>query len=297
MFGYVTPLKNELKVKDFDIFKYYYCGLCYEIKKNFGNIPRITLNYDMTFLAVLIDSLNDNDLNLNEIRCLFHPIYKRTLLYNSNALSYASFMNISLTYYKLLDDAEDDCSLKSKLEAFFLLQYKKKFPKSINSINTKIKINLSTLSSLEKNKSFNSIDEICNPFSTLVGYIFKDYPYTLKDDSYTLRNTLYTLGYSLGKWIYLIDALDDLKDDMKKNKFNPINFLYNKNNLTYTELIKLIKPKMEFLILSCACCCKDNLSKLILYKNQDILKNTLELGLIHKYNLIINNLDDTLNKD
>lgn len=108
----------------------------------------------MTFLAVLIDSLNDNDLNLNlnETRCLFHPIYKRTLLYNNNALSYASFMNISLTYYKLLDDAEDDCSLKSKLEAFFLLQYKKKFPKSINSINTKIKINLSTLSSLEKIK-------------------------------------------------------------------------------------------------------------------------------------------------
>ncbi|WP_252225393.1 DUF5685 family protein [Clostridium sp. ZBS2] len=296
MFGYVTPLKNELKVKDFNIFKSYYCGLCHEIKKNFGNIPRITLNYDMTFLAILFDSLNDNSININEFRCLFHPVYKRTILFDNKSLSYASFMNISLNYYKLLDDSEDDCSLKSKLEAFFLLQYKNKFPKSISSINTKIKTNLNTLSSLEKNKNFNSIDEICDPFSTLVGHIFKDYPYTLKDDSYNLRNTLYTLGYSLGKWIYLIDALDDLKDDMNKNKFNPINFLYNENNFTYTELIKIIKPKIEFLILSCACCCKDNLSKLTLYKNEDILKNTLELGLIHKYSLVIQDLDCFLNK-
>ena len=86
MFGYVTPLKNELKVKDFDLFRAYYCGLCHEIKKNFGNIPRLTLNYDMTFLAILLDSLNDTTLNINEIRCLFHPIYKRNIISNNDAI-------------------------------------------------------------------------------------------------------------------------------------------------------------------------------------------------------------------
>ncbi|HBJ1648894.1 UNVERIFIED_ORG: hypothetical protein B2H98_16885 [Clostridium botulinum] len=297
MFGYVTPLKNELKVKDFNLFRAYYCGLCHEIKKNFGNIPRLTLNYDMTFLAILLDSLNDITLNINEIRCLFHPIYKRNIISNNDAISYASFVNISLTYYKLIDDANDDLSLKSKLESLFLSQYKRKFSKSIASINIEIKKNLLKLNSLEKNKNFTSIDEICDPFSTLVGTIFKDYPYVLKNDSNDLRTALYKLGYSLGKWIYLIDALDDLKDDMKKNKFNPIDFLYNKNGVPYIELINLVKPKIEFLILSCACCCNDNLSKLILYKNEDILKNTLELGLVHKYNLVINNLDCESNKD
>ncbi|NFL90999.1 hypothetical protein FDB69_14790 [Clostridium botulinum] len=281
MFGYVTPIKNELKVKDFDLFRAYYCGLCHEIKKNFGNIPRLTLNYDMTFLAILLDSLNDITLNINEIRCLFHPIYKRNIISNNDAISYASFVNISLTYYKLIDDANDDLSLKSKLESLFLSQYKRKFSKSIASINIEIKKNLLKLNSLEKNKNFTSIDEICDPFSALVGTIFKDYPYVLKNDSNDLRTALYKLGYSLGKWIYLIDALDDLKDDMKKNKFNPIDFLYNKNGVPYIELINLVKPKIEFLILSCACCCNDNLSKLILYKNEDILKNTLELGLVH----------------
>ncbi|NFN19962.1 hypothetical protein FDB52_06145 [Clostridium botulinum] len=297
MFGYVTPLKNELKVKDFDLFRAYYCGLCHEIKKNFGNIPRLTLNYDMTFLAILLDSLNDITLNINEIRCLFHPIYKRNIISNNDAISYASFINISLTYYKLIDDANDDLSLKSKLKSLFLSQYKRKFSKSIDSINIEIKKNLLKLDSLEKNKNFTSIDEICDPFSALVGTIFKDYPYVLKNDSNDLRTALYKLGYSLGKWIYLIDALDDLKDDMKKNKFNPIDFLYNKNDIPYIELINLVKPKIEFLILSCACCCNDNLSKLNLYKNEDILKNTLELGLVHKYNLVINNLDYEANKD
>ncbi|AOR24183.1 DUF5685 family protein [Clostridium taeniosporum] len=290
MFGYVTPLKNELKVKDFNLFRAYYCGLCHEIKKNFGNIPRITLNYDMTFLAILFDSLDDIDIKINEVRCFFHPIYKRNILFNDSSLSYASFINTSLTYYKLIDDAQDDLSVISKLKALFLLQYKRRFPKSINSINLKIKNNLYKLYSLERNKNFHSIDEICDPFASLVGYIFKDYPYTIKNDSFELRGVLYRLGYFLGKWIYLIDALDDLNEDMKKNKFNPINFLYNKNNINYDEFLKLIKPKMEFLILSCACSCKDNLSKLTLYKNEELLKNILELGLTHKYNLIINNL-------
>ncbi|WP_322392425.1 DUF5685 family protein, partial [Clostridium perfringens] len=54
MFGYVTPLKAELKVKDFTKFRSYYCGLCFELKNNAGNIPRMVLNYDMTFLAILI---------------------------------------------------------------------------------------------------------------------------------------------------------------------------------------------------------------------------------------------------
>lgn len=290
MFGYVTPLKNELKVKDFDLFRAYYCGLCHEIKRNFGNIPRVTLNYDLTFLAILLDSLNDKNIETNEFRCLVHPINKRNVVLSNPSLSYASFMNISLTYYKLLDDAEDNTSLTSKIKAFFMLIYKRKFPKSIQSTNEKIKDSLLTLNVFELKGNFSSIDEICHPFSTLVGSIFKNYPYHIKNDSDDLRDILYKLGYFLGKWIYLIDALDDLENDMKQNKFNPLNFLYNKNNLKFSELVTFIKPKIEFLILSCTCSCNENLSKLTLYKNEKLIKNILELGLINKYNLIIDKL-------
>ena len=70
MFGYVTPLKGELKVKEYELFRAYYCGVCNSIKRDFGNIPRMTLNYDMTFLAILLDSLNKNKINIIQLMLL-----------------------------------------------------------------------------------------------------------------------------------------------------------------------------------------------------------------------------------
>lgn len=293
MFGYVTPLKSEMKVKDFARFKCYYCGLCCHIKKEFGNIPRMSLNYDMTFLGLLLDALNPEELEVSSHRCALHPTEKKIVVANNKALSYAAAMNISLFYYKLLDDVHDDKNLRSKFFSVVLSPYKRKFGDSIIKINNDINLCLKNLSILEDNKSFTSIDEICDPFSNLVGLILRDYPYKLKDDCLELRNTLYTLGYSVGKWIYLIDALDDLKSDMEKDKFNPINFLYNKDFLEYDKFIDFIKPKIEFTILNCGYSCKENLEKLQLNRNEDILYNIIELGLMDKYITVTKNPEST----
>ncbi|MCE5220288.1 MAG: DUF5685 family protein [Clostridium sp.] len=293
MFGYITPLKAEMKVKDFARFKCYYCGLCCHIKKEFGNIPRMSLNYDMTFLGLLLDALNPEELEVSSHRCSLHPTERKIVITNNKALSYAAAMNISLFYYKLLDDVHDDKNLKSKFFSFVLSPYKRKFETSIIKINNDIKQCLNNLSILEDNKSFTSIDEICDPFSNLVGIILRDYPYKLRDDCLGLRNTLYTLGYSIGKWIYLIDALDDLKSDIEKEKFNPINFLYNKDSLEYHEFIKFIKPKIEFTILNCGYSFKKNLEKLELNRNEDILYNIIELGLMDKYVNVTKNPEST----
>ena len=293
MFGYITPLKAEMKVKDFARFKCYYCGLCCHIKKEFGNIPRMSLNYDMTFLGLLLDALNPEELKVSSYRCSLHPTEKKIVIADNKALSYAAAMNIFLFYYKLLDDAHDDKNLKSKFFSTLLSPYKKKFSSSIIKINNDIKQCLNDLSILENNKAFNSIDEICDPFSKLVGVILRDYPYELINDCLELRNTLYTLGYSIGKWIYLIDALDDLKSDMEKRKFNPINFLYNKDSLTYDKFIEVAKPKIEFTILNCGYSCRESLEKLQLNRNQDILYNIIELGLMDKYVNVTTHPDNT----
>ena len=289
MFGYVTPLKAELKVKDFTRFRSYYCGLCLHIKKNAGNIPRMVLNYDMTFLGVLLDSLSIKDPDFELKRCIVHPKDKKPVVMNNSALQYSAAMNLSLYYHKIKDDIEDDNDIKSKVLEKVLYPYQKKINRSIDNINNIIKNNLKDLREFENNKNFSSIDEICHPFSDIVGNILKLYPNELINDNEELRNYLYSLGYTLGKWIYLIDAFDDLKKDMENKKFNPINFLYNKDNKSYEELLPLIKERIEFTILNCSYNCKDILEKLPLKRNEEILKNILELGMMDRYLGVVNN--------
>ncbi len=288
MFGYVTPLKPELKIREYNQFKSYYCGVCFAIKNLYGNIPRMTLNYDMTFLALLLDGLIKEDLNIELKRCIAHPDKKKPVILNNTAINYAASMNVSLVYYKLLDDINDDNSLKSKFSLLFMKPYHKSFPDSIVKINSVIEKNLNKLSSLEKTKDFKFIDEICDPFSIIVGTILKEFPYELKNDSKELREQLYLFGYSLGKWIYLMDALDDLEEDMKNNKFNPINFLYNKDNLPYKEFLDNIKQRLEFSIFNCAYTCKEILDSLPLNRNKDILENIINLGMMDKYIKVTN---------
>ena len=291
LFGYVTPLKPEMKIREFEMFRSYYCGVCMHIKDNFGNIPRMTLNYDMTFLGVLLDALHEEIPNLKIKACMTHPLKKKPMVINNKALAYAAAMNVSLVYYKLIDDVEDDKSIKSKLGTIALSPYKRKFNRNVTIINDIIEENLKNLSKLENNKEFFSIDEIAHPFSLIVAKILELYPENFEGDCKEVRNELYNLGYALGKWIYLIDALDDLKEDIEKNKFNPINFLYNKDNKSYEELILEIKPRLEFSILNCGYNCKEALKSIPLKRNKEILENIISLGMMDKYDKVINKCD------
>lgn len=296
MFGYVTPLKPELKIREFNLFRSYYCGLCFSIKNNYGNLPRMALNYDMTFLGLLLDGLTEEKLTIKPKRCMAHPAKKKPVILNNKALSYAADMNVSLVYFKLLDDVHDDGDIKSKTLARFMSPYKNRFTKEIEKINSIIAGNLKHLSELEENLGFSSIDEICDPFSIIVGKILELYPYEIIDDSVETRDNLYNLGYALGKWIYLVDALDDLDDDMKKKKFNPLNHLFNKENLEYSQFIEKIKDRIEFSVLNCGCSCKNYLEELNLHKNKEILENIINLGMMDKYLNVINNCNGSCKK-
>lgn len=275
MFGYVTPCKMELKVKDFEKFKAYYCGLCKSIKKNYGNIPRMTLNYDMTFLAILLDSFQDKKCEFENQGCIVHPTGKKVVIINNSAIDYAAFCNVSLAYYKLLDDVWDDNSIKSKAYSSILKSYINKVPEKLSSLQSKIEEKLKELYFLEKNAKGKNIDEISDPFAKLTGIILSSYNETIEDK-------LYWLGYNLGKWIYIIDAFDDLEKDIKKNKFNALNAAYNCSNLPYNEFYDNIANRVDFLLVSCAANCYKSLEGMDLKKNEDIIKNILQFGLMEK---------------
>lgn len=289
MFGYVTPFKMEMKIKDYEKFKAYYCGLCNSIKSNYGNLPRLTLNYDMTFLAVLLDSLSEDKYNFTEFKCLMHPLKKRLMLNNNAALDYAAFCNITLAYYKLMDDVQDNKSSKSKVFSMFLKNYLKKSKVEDKVVMEYTKEKLLLLNTLEA--SYNdlsqdeqlSLDELSHIFADLTGFIVSFY---YKEA--TFKENLYWLGYNLGKWIYIIDAYDDLEKDMKDNSFNAINSLLNTEHLDFKSFSVLIKPRIDFILVSCAEQCLKYLNTLPLIKNEDILYNILELGLMEKMEKVFN---------
>lgn len=275
MFGYVTPCISELKVKDYEKFKAYYCGLCRSIKHNIGNIPRIALNYDMTFLAILLDSLSDKKLGYEIKKCLVHPIKKKVILEDTPALEYASFYNITLSCYKFLDDINDDHSIKNRFLYGAFKIYLNKLPETFNPSVNYIKNSLYNLSRIENSNECSSFDSICHPFSDLTAFVLSNY--TSEN-----RENLYWLGYNLGKWIYIIDAVDDLEKDMKNNRFNPLNACFNSKNLDYDQFYPQIKDRADFILGTCASQCMGFFNKLPIAKNEELLYNILQYGLLEK---------------
>ncbi|EQB88667.1 hypothetical protein J2Z44_002080 [Clostridium punense] len=277
MFGYVMPCKMELKIRDYEKFKAYYCGLCLSLKNNFGNVSRFALNYDMTFLGVLLDSLDKNKNSYINSGCIAHPIGKRLKIVDNKAIDYAAFCNTSLMYFKLLDDYEDNNSLHSKLLSLTIKKFVKTSDINLKPLIDYMENKLNELYTLEKSLESFSIDEISDKFADLTGFIIS---YYYKEEEF--KDDLYNLGYSLGRWIYIIDAYDDLEEDMRKKKFNAINKAFNEGNLPYEEFVSLIRERVELNLILSADSCLRALDNLPLAKNEELLYNILQLGLMEK---------------
>ena len=288
MFGYINPLLSNLSETDINIVKKYYCGLCISIKNKFGNIPRLSLSYDATFFALFFNSLVPYEPVSINITCLKHPLSKRNIILSNPSLDYSTDFNILCFYYKLIDDINDDNTLKAKI----LMQIFKPYIENTthtSMLNT-FETNLSLLNSYEKNPPVKTLDILCHPFSNLIGTIFFSVPFELSEDSKAFRNNLYHLGYLLGKWLYLTDALDDLKMDIKKHKFNPLNYIYNEDNSSYDNLISKVKEPIDFTLMTLATSCNDELKNIPLKRNESIINNTISHGLVNSYMNIFNNL-------
>lgn len=287
MFGYVTPCKMELKIKDYEKFNAYYCGLCSTIKYEYGNLPRMTLNYDMTFLAVFLDSLNDIKCAYKKEKCIIHPLKKRIFVINNNCLKYAAFCNLSLAYYNFIDNIKDDNSLISMAASKFLKLYLKSFKADFKLKFKIIGEKLNNLYSAESSENNTSLDGTAHYFGDLIGFIISSYY-----DHITIKDDLYLIGYHLGRWIYIIDAFDDLKSDIEKNKFNAINKIYNKNNYPYEKFEPSIKNQINFSLTASANKCLEILKKLPIKKNRDLLFNIFEYGLLEKMDKVFKGVDN-----
>ena len=110
MFGYVMINKPELKIKDFEQYRSYYCGLCEALKRRHGLIGRSMLNYDMVFLVMLLSDLYDVESEETCCRCMMHPVHKHCQRYNTVS-DYCADMCVLLSYHKCVDDWNDEKKL------------------------------------------------------------------------------------------------------------------------------------------------------------------------------------------
>ena len=280
MFGYIMPEKPELKIKEFEIYRAYYCGVCKSIGKRHGQIKRMTLTYDAAFLAMLLCSILNIETKLVRERCIVHPNKKSFVTYNE-IIDYSSDINIILAYNNIKDKWNDD---KSKIALVGLGALKNSYKKLVVEYSEKCAIinkSLEDLSLLEKAKC-DSIDAAAEPFAKLMEEILD---YEKLDDK--TRQILRWMGYNLGKWIYLIDAFDDLEDDIKKSSYNPLvtHFKYSGNDIC--DFKHEIRGQVEFTLLYCLGEASKAYELLNTKENKGILENILYIGMLSKTDKIL----------
>ena len=217
MFGYIKTDTPNMYVKDTVLYKALYCGLCKSIGKVCGTKGRFCLNYDLTFLSALLHNLLDVDVKIERQHCILHHFEKRPIAVTDLLSEKIGALNVILAYHKLNDDVVDLNKGKAK-RSFFKSSYKKakKFTPDLDEIVIKMYNGLS----LYEKTNGDSIDRAADYFGTMMIDCVK----YLMEDKFT--DTVGELAYNLGKWIYLIDALDDFDKDKKNKNYNVFVNLY-----------------------------------------------------------------------
>lgn len=274
MFGYITPYKDELKVREYNTFKAYYCGLCKTLGSEFNQAVRLGLNYDFTFLGLLLSSLDEKKDKIKYEGCIANPFKKKPIVVKNKYLSYSAYISVILIYYKLLDDWKDERDLLSLMGMIPFIFPKNKAKYVFKDKYLAVKNNLDKLTKLEKEKC-DIIDESADAFGKLMEEIAV--PPFISDDK-TIR-VLRWLGYNLGRFIYVLDAFNDIEKDIKDENYNPILLQYEYSSQEGLEnFLNRVREPIEFTLTFTL----DNLAKsfelLDIKYNRSIIENIVYMG-------------------
>jgi len=266
MFGYVSAHKPELRMREFYKYKAYYCGLCKVLREKYGFLGQVTLTYDMTFLVILLTSLYESETKQEAHRCVVHPAKKQKMLYN-DVTEYAADMNIILAYYKLLDDWEDE---KSKVGYVGQRAYRKAFRELQQIYPEKCNVIRECLERLHQCElqGETNVDVVARCFGELMGELF-----VYKKDVW--EDTLREMGFYLGKFIYILDAYDDIEKDIEKQNYNVLIALSEQKGFDET-----CEEMLNFVLAECS----HHFEKLPCVDDAEILRNILYAGVWDKFN-------------
>jgi len=269
MVGYVIINKAEMKFKDYDVYHAFYCGLCQSLKDRYGRTGQFTLSYDMTFLVILLSGLYEPETTTEKVNCVTHPFEKHPASSNMYT-DYAADMNILLSYYKCLDDWRDEGKRSSYLAARSLhkdvVRLREQYPKKCRFISGRLK----KLSQLEKENEQN-IDMMAGLFGDIMAEVF-----AWKEDYWA--SSLRKIGFFLGKFVYLMDAYEDIEKDIKNNNYNP--FIERYNQMEPAVFAEGVKNMLTMMMAECS----REFEKLPVLRYAEILRNILYSGVWYRYN-------------
>ena len=233
MFGYVRPSPQRLTEEERDRFSSAYCGLCHTLQQRYGFFARMILNYDLTFLAILLS--NGHSCCSCRNRCIAHPFKKRSCSGPSRALDTAADMSVILSWWQLRDGVADHGfwgGLKYRLGSFFLRGAYRKARMAQPGFDENTRMQLQLLDALEKERCA-SIDRPADTFARLLAGA------AAASGDPVRRRILEQMFYHLGRWIYLADAADDLKKDLRSGNYNPLALRFEHREGVLTEESRL----------------------------------------------------------
>ena len=269
MFGYIKTDYPNLIVKDTILYRSMYCGLCKSLKKSCGNKARFCLNYDLTFLSVLLHNYLNNDITIEKQRCVIHWFRKQPIALVDDLTKRIASLNVILAYHKLNDDVADE--KKGGIKRSFFKSSYKKARKNEPELDRIVIDSYKKLVELEKSNC-DSVDIVSDPFGNMMRNIVG----VLVGDGN--HEVILNLAYGLGKWIYLIDALDDFDKDKKSGAYNVFNTIYNLVE-SKKEFIDKNRRDLEVIFGSVLSDIIDN-ARLLKYNfNHDLIDNVLFKGL------------------
>lgn len=284
MFGYISIDKPELKIKDYICYRSYYCGLCHALQESYGKIGQLTLSYDMTFLVLLLTGLYEPETSYDEMRCITHPVEKHPSRQNEMS-EYVAAMNIILSYHKCLDDWIDEKKYSKWIFAKLLEKNHKKVNEKYGDKAQLVFQLLEDIHKVEKDKD-QSIDKAAGYFGEIMAELF-----AYKEDQW--EGYLRKIGFFLGKFIYLLDAYEDMEKDSITNNYNvflltlaeqegQVSIQNQKEFVISPEVEEKCQQILGMMMAECA----REFEKLPILENIDILRNIIYSGVWSRYELV-----------
>ena len=274
MFGYILPDKPNLYMKDYALYRAFYCGLCHQIGRCQGQCMRLAVNYDVTFLTILLHGLKEEELPFGKKACVLNPFKKKVVVLETEMLRKTAYLNALLIDFKCRDDRADGKKGTARLVGGLIKGKVKKARKMLPQVGEIL------------DRAYREQCDVeaagpaewriaADPFGEAVKAIIRD----LSGEAYI--GELGMIGYHLGQYVYLLDAIDDYDRDIKKKTYNPLFLRYgcaNKAALLKEHGEVLAQDAREIIAMV-----KENYQRIPIFSTEGIVTNTLWMGLNARY--------------